>query len=246
MILTEGGNAFPDVEPFDHSEIKAILATVNKTLSKTGARAIPIGSGATPVKGKQSGDLDVIVDQDLLANHYDIKDAKTLRKALRADFDAAGLQTAQSGISVHVRVPIGKTAHQVDIMVVPNAENTAKFHTHDIPQDSPYKGLNKHLAISYLARKKNMLWSPFQGVFSRNEKGKKGDFVTDNIDEVAKLLIGPDARAKDLGSLESIMAAIDPQEAEQMLADLKADPSWRERKTESLELARIKQLSGLA
>jgi hypothetical protein len=245
MILLEGGNAFPDVEPFDHSEIKTILATVNKTLSPTGARAIPIGSGATPVKGKQSGDLDVIVDQAALADHYNIKDPKSLRKALRADFDAAGLQTAQSGISVHVRVPVGKSAHQVDIMVVPNAENTAKFHTHDIPQDSPYKGLNKQLAMAYLAKKKNMLWSAFQGLFARDDKGKKADLVTDNIDEIAKLLIGPNARAKDLGSVESIMSALDPQEAEQMISDLKADPSWRERKTESVELVRIKQLSGL-
>jgi hypothetical protein len=245
MMIVEGGNAFPDVEPFDHSEIKAILATVNKTLSSTGARAIPIGSGASPVKGKQSGDLDIIVDQAALADHYNIKEPSSLRKALRADFNAAGLQTSQSGISVHVRVPLGKKAHQVDIMVVPNAENTAKFHTHDIPQDSPYKGLNKQLAIAYLAKKKNMLWSAFQGLFSRTDTGSKGELVTDNIDQIAKMLIGPAAKAKDLGSVEAIMAAMDPQDAQQMLTDLKADPSWKEKVSESAELKRIKQLSGL-
>ena len=45
----------------------------------------------------------------------------------------AGFTTGQSGTSVHVEVPMGDHTHQVDIMVVANAETASKFHTHNIP-----------------------------------------------------------------------------------------------------------------
>lgn len=227
-ILKEGGNVFPDVTPFDHKIVGDIVKQINSVLDTTGAKAIPIGSTATPTPGKQSGDMDIIVDQDALAQFFKNDDAKTLRKDLRSLFDKAGLQTAQSGVSVHVRVPVGNAAHQVDVMVVPQAEIVSKYHIHTIPKGSPYKGLNKQLAMANLAKKKNMLWSAFQGLFGRNEAGKKGEFITSNIDEIAKLLIGPNASGKDLGSLESIMQALPKKEADQLLADLKADPSWKE------------------
>lgn len=246
MMLNEGGNVFPDVVPFDHAKINDILNKVNSVLRSTGAKAIPIGSTATPAPGKKSGDMDLIVDQDALASHFDVEDPKQIRKALRALFDQAGLQTGQSGISVHARIPTEDAAHQVDIMVVPNAENAAKFHTHTIPQGSPFKGKNKQIAMAYLAKKNNMLWSPYQGLFGRDSAGKKGEFITHDIDEVAKHLLGPNATAKDLGSLETMMDALPPEEAQQMLTDLRADKAWSELpKQESLadkQLARISEL----
>jgi hypothetical protein len=245
MNLKEGGNAFADVVPFDHKKIPAIVKKINKILDKVNTKAYPIGSGATPTPGKQSGDLDMIVDANTLIKYFDSPDVKDVRKKLRAMYDAEGFQTSQSGISVHVRTEIDGEAHQVDIMVIPNAKNIAKFHTHDIPQDSPYKGLNKQLAMAYLAKKKNMLWSAFQGLFSRTDTGSKGELVTDDIDQIAKMLIGPAAKAKDLGSVETIMAAMDPQDAQQMITDLKVDPSWKEKVSESAELKRIKHLSGI-
>lgn len=243
MFLVEGGNAFPDVDPFDHSIIPDITKVINSVLTAAGTKAIPIGSGATPTPGKKSGDLDVIVDEQDLLDHFGAKDAKTARKALRAMFDNAGLQTNQSGVSVHVRVPVGKSAHQVDIMVVPNAENAAKFHTHDIPKGSPFKGVNKHIALSRLAKDKNMMWSPYQGLFARDANGKKGDFVTSDIDKVAKTLLNPNATGKDLGSVESIMAALGKERGDELLTALRQDPNWKEIASEQLH--RIKELAGL-
>ena len=227
-ILNEGGNVFPDVVPFDHKDIKAIIDQLNNVVNTTGAHAIPIGSTATPTPGKMSGDMDLIVDQSELENFFKNNDPKALRKELRALFDKAGFQTAQSGVSVHVRVPVGNEAHQADIMVTPKASSVSKFHIHSIPTGSPYKGLNKQLAMAYLAKKKNMLWSAFQGLFSRNDAGKKGEFVSDDIDEIAKILLGPTATAANLGSVESIAKSLPKDQADQMMADLKADPSWKE------------------
>jgi hypothetical protein len=239
-----GGNVFTDTKPFDQRLVKRLTRTVNSVLKSAKTKAIPIGSGATPTPGKMSNDLDLILDQAALSEQYEETNPRQLRRLLRATFEEAGFETAQSGVSVHVKVPLENESYQVDIMVVPNAENTAKFHIHEIPEGSPYKGMNKHLALAYLARQQNMLWSPFQGLYKR-DNGVKGELVTDDADKVAELLIGNKARAKDLSSLESIMAAMDAGLAQQMLTDLKTDPSWKENVVESAELKRIKQLSGL-
>jgi hypothetical protein len=223
-----GGNVFADVVPFDHKDVPAILKTINGTLEGTGIHAIPVGSAATPKPGKTSSDMDVIVDEKAVLDFFKAKDAKTGRKALNDYIAKKGLETAQSGINVHVRVPVGDQAHQVDIMVSANAEKISKFHTHDIPANSPYKGVNKQLMLAILAKSKGYMWSAWQGLFSRNAEGKKADFVTDDLDEIAKHVIGPNASAKDLGSVESILSSLPKDQASALLAKAKEDPNWKE------------------
>lgn len=241
-----GGNVFGDAEPFDHAVIPKISKQINTVLAKVGATAYPIGSGATPVAGSISGDLDMIVDADQLANHFKTIDIKDARKQLRALFDAAGLETAQSGVSVHVKTTVGNAAQQVDIMVVKNAKNAAQFHTHKIPAGSPYKGVHKHIMLFFLAKEQNLLWSPYEGLYTRDAEGKKNKLLTDKPNDIATTLLGPDASAKDLGSVDSMLAKLDPERAEAVLQKASQDKTWTKKlKTESVELDRIKQLSGL-
>ncbi len=228
MILNEGGNVFADATPFDHKDVPAILKTVNGALDGTGIRAIPVGSAATPTPGKQSGDMDVIVDEQAVLSFFKVKDAKAGRKALSDYIAHQGLQTAQSGINVHVNVPVGQEHHQVDIMVSANADKVSKFHTHNIPQGSPYKGVNKQLIFAILAKSKGYMWSAWQGLFARTPDGKKGEFVSDDMDVIAKTIFGQQASAKDLGSVESILAALPKDEADALLAKAKEDPNWKE------------------
>jgi hypothetical protein len=226
MILNEGGNVFSDVTPFDHADVGEILRKVNTPLADVGIRAIPVGSAATPTPGRKSGDLDVVVDEDTLVNYFKAKDAKTARKALAEFMQAKGFQVAQSGINVHVRVPLGETAHQVDIMCAKNADRISKFHTHNIPQGSPYKGVNKQLLMAILAKEKGFMWSAWQGLFARNFEGKKGDFITDDLDEIAKRLLNDTASANDLGSVETILKALPRDQAQALLARAEQDPNW--------------------
>lgn len=244
MQIFEGGNMFPDVEPFDQKDVPAILNIVNKALNGTGIRVIPVGSGASPTPGKISGDLDVMADEDQVLQFFNAKDAKSARKELNAYIAKQGLGTAQSGINVHVRAPLGDKAHQVDIMVSPKADRVSKFHTHDIPAGSPYKGVNKQLMMALLAKSKGYMWSAWQGLFARNEEGKKGDFVSDDLDEIAQLLIGSEASGRSLSSVEAILKSLPSNEAEQLLDRARQDPNWKERPVNE-ELARIKKLSGL-
>lgn len=246
MILIEGGNVFQDAEPFDHAEIPAIMKQINSVLSKIGAKALPIGSGATPTPGKTSGDLDMIVDADALADHFKLPDAKEVRKQLRNLFDQAGFQTGQTGVSVHVRTTVNNSAQQVDIMTVPKAEIAQKFHIHDLPKGSSYKGVHKHIALANLAKKQGLLWSPYEGLWTRGPDGKKSKFYTDDIDKIAQTLLGKSSSGKDLASLETIMAAL-PDGGKDLLNDLMQDKNFTDKlvKTETLgdrHLNRIKEL----
>jgi hypothetical protein len=244
MILNEGGNVFSNSEPFDQKFVPSILKTINTALQGTGISVIPVGSAATPREGKQSGDLDVIVDEQTVLEFFKAKDAKSARKALNDYLTGKGLETAQTGINVHVNVPVGPAHHQVDVMVVPNAYKIAKFHTHEIPQGSPYKGVNKQLMLAILAKSKGYMWSAWQGLFKRDAAGKKGEFVTDDLGEIARTLLGDQAGTGTLGSVETILRALPQDQADALLAKAKEDPNWKEIKSNE-ELERIKQLSGL-
>lgn len=219
-----GGNVFDGTSDFDHKYVDEILKTVNNALAGTGIEAIPVGSAATPKPGKRSGDMDVIVDQEAVLNFFDVRDAKAGRKMLSDFISQKGLDTAQSGINVHVRAPVGGESHQVDIMVVDNAPTVAQFHKHNIPDNSPYKGKHKQLLMAIIAKDKGLMWSAWQGLFRRNEAGKKGDFISSDLDEIAQTLLGDGARAQDLSSVEAILAKV--PNSEELLQRAEQDRNW--------------------
>ena len=61
----------------------------------------------------------MIVDVDQLKQHFNMEDQpdKVIRQKLRQVFDLAGLNTGQSGTSVHIEIPVGDNTHQVDMVV---------------------------------------------------------------------------------------------------------------------------------
>ena len=85
--------------------------------------------------------------------------------------------------------------------------------------------------MAALAKQNGMLWSPYQGLFSRNEEGKKGVLITDDADEVSRALLGKSATSDDLGSMESIMTVLGDQAGAQLLAKLRKEPHWKEQHT---------------
>lgn len=218
-----GGNVFNDATPFEHKKIPDIIKQINAVLDQTGAPALPIGSCASPVSGKVSGDMDAIVDADLLADYFGTHDIKTVRRKLEDLFDSAGMKTTLNGVSVHVRVELEDSVHQVDLMIVKNAETAQQFHIHDIPKGSPYKGVHKHMALSKLAREHKLLWSPYEGLWTRGLDRKKNKFYTNDLDTIAKTLLGPSAVADDLSSLDSMLARL-PDRGKQLMQYLEQDP----------------------
>jgi len=236
-----GGNVFQGTSDFDQKDIPSMMAQINPVLAKLGIKGHVIGSGATPTPGKMSGDLDVMVDQDILAQKFNKSKPLDIKTDLEQLYQKSGFETAKSGVNVHVKVYLDDTAHQVDLMVVPHAEMVSKYHIHDLPKGSPYKGKNKQLAIWWLSKQAGYNWSAFKGLVDAQTK----EVISRDLDEIAKMIIGPTATAKDLGSVESIMAALPKEKANAMLVDLKQNKDWSELPTESQELLRIKQLSGI-
>ena len=150
-------------------------------------------------------------------------------KALNDYMQKQGLQTKQAGVTVHTRIPMGDKFYQVDIKVVPNASKVAQYHRHDIPKGSPYKGVNKQLVMNALASTQGMLWSPDEGLYKRDNAGKKAELLSDDWDTIAKYLLGQGASGQDLGSVESIMDKIPDQKRKDDIMNMaRAGHSWQQ------------------
>jgi len=226
-LLLEGGNMFKDAEQFDQQYAPHIVKIVNDALAPIGISVTPIGSGATPTPGKLSGDFDVMADENAVQTYFKAKDAKDARRALRDYLAQKGFETAQSGINVHILIPLPNgTKAQTDVMVTPSAAQISKFHKHNIPMGSKFKGTHKAILMSTLAKAKGMMWSPWQGLFHRTPDGKKGDFISNDIDTVARALLGSHAIGGDLGSVESIFAKLPQDQVDSLLNTLAQDPNW--------------------
>ena len=225
-ILKEGGNIFQGTADFDQKLIPDMMKQINGIMTKAGVKALPIGSGATPQAGKMSGDLDMIADAGQLIKNLKAPDVKTAKIELEKMFQQAGFETKKTGQIVHVKTNVGDSAQQVDIMVVDNGETASKFHVHDIPKGSPYKGVHKQIMIADLAKEKGFKWSPYKGLVNRDTN----ELVSNDLDNIAKQLIGPNATASDLGSVESILAKM--PSAKEIVDKYEADPNsaWMKKK----------------
>ena len=208
-----------------------MMKQINSVMAKTGVKALPIGSGASPQAGKMSGDLDMIADAGQLIKKFNSPDVKTAKVELEKLFQQAGFETKKTGQIVHVKTTIGDVPQQVDIMVVDNGETASKFHVHDIPKGSPYKGVHKQIMIADLAKEAGFKWSPYKGLVSR----ETNELVSNDLDNIAKQLIGPNATAGDLGSVESILAKM--PSAKEIVDRQEADPNsaWNKKKIQTQE-----------
>lgn len=212
--LNEGGNMFPDSADIPKAAAGKVLANLKKALPPQLANQA-FATGSAGVKDV-SGDMDVMLDNSAVLAWSGQQDQKAAKAALKAALEKAGLQTALSGISVHVRVPMGDKFAQVDIMLVDDAASISRLHQHDYAaMGTTYKGKHKHFILSSAAKAvktsqfpNGLMWSAFQGLFSRGADGKKANLITNDPDTIAKMLLNPNATAEDLASPQSIVAAI--------------------------------------
>lgn len=230
MILSEGGNVWPDVDPFTKDEAPRILQLAQQAMPP-GITLIPVGSAGHK---SSSGDMDIMVDADAVMNHYKVNTEKEARAAMKADMLGKGLDSALTGINVHIKIPNQGSFAQVDIMLVKNAGEVSKFHQHDYSvEKTPFKGVHKHILLSSIAKETKtedypfgLMWSGFQGLFARDANGKKGPLVSQNADQVAKILLSPNATAADLGNVERILAALPQGINDPRAQHALTDPNW--------------------
>lgn len=230
MQLNEGGNVWDDVDPFTKAEAPAILKRAQQ-LMPPGIDLIPVGSAGHKAS---SGDMDIMVDADQVFKAFGVKDEKTARAALKTSMVDRGVDSVQTGINVHLKIPNGDKFAQVDIMLVKNAGQVSKFHQHDYSlEKTPFKGVHKHILLSSIAKETRtadfpygLMWSGFQGLFSRGQDGKKGELVSQDSDEVATILLGPGASGSDLGSVEKIISKLPMGVKDPRVQHALNDPNW--------------------
>lgn len=230
MILKEGGNVWPDVDPFSKAEAPTILKRAQQ-LMPSGIELIPVGSAGHKAS---SGDMDLMVDSDQVLGAFSVKDEKSARAALKQSMLDRGVAAAQTGINVHLKIPNNDKFAQVDIMLVKNAGKVSKFHQHDYSvEKTPFKGVHKHILLSSMAKETKssqfpygLMWSGFQGLFARTPDGKKGDLISQDIDEVAVILLGPGASGQDLGSVERILERLPMGIKDPRVQHALSDENW--------------------
>lgn len=239
-MAEKGSKIFSDTVPFQKKYADELRDKMNKYLAKLGLEAVAVGSTSDPDRDPEelASDLDNMVDLDDIieklnpqVNPADKKDTieKAARKALSDAIQKLGLQTSQAGVNVFVRMPYGPNAHQVDLECIRKVGKVQRYHQHRIPRGSPYKGVSKQLMIASLAKQKGYVYSAWEGLYARTPENKKGELVADDWDDIARVLLGPNATGDNLSSVEAIMKSLPSDEAQTLLAHVQQDKNWVEK-----------------
>jgi len=203
--LLEGGNVFKNADGssatvrIDRDYVKPTVKWLEQIT------ALPLLQNMLGTTGKKatSGDLDLGVD----ASKYN-KDGlvNTLTRWVEANNGNPKEWIKKSGINVHFKTPIAGNPEygfvQTDFMFVPDLAYSTYF-LHSAP-DSNFKGMHRNVLLSSIAKAVGYKINQTQGLIARDTN----ELVTNNWDEIAKVLLSPTARKEDLHSVETIMNAL--------------------------------------
>jgi hypothetical protein len=222
MILNEGGNIFKDTQgqPLTQRINRVDVApTIQWLENTTGLELTNNTLGSTGIKDT-SGDLDLAIDANTITKEAVIDVLVNFCKR-------SGLNPTEyvkkSGAGVHFKTPIKGNAQngfvQTDFMFLKDVD-FSKFVLGAMPADSKYKGVDRNVLINSMAKSMGAKLDQTKGLVQRMD----GSIISNNPDEIAKILLNKLAHAADLRSVESIMAALtnDPKR-EEKIDDAMAD-----------------------
>jgi hypothetical protein len=276
MILNEGGNVFKTPEGaltqrIATGDVDTTVAFLEKItgydwmsekdeednrpadyLGTTGRKTDPDGT----FEKNSSGDLDLNTDLNKVSKQDIILKLQAYLKQQgvpESEWMNQGTKKTDgfirdAGDQVHFRTPINgddKNGYvQTDFMFTSNPEFQRGAKRGGTAQ---YGGTDRAIMLSSIARGRGLKFSPKFGVVDPNNDDA---VVADNWDEIAKILLGQDATARDTRTVESILEIIKSlPEYEELIAGARETfaKAGKELPYESLaekQLARIKQLSG--
>jgi hypothetical protein len=236
-----------------HQFLEKLLKPLNFSKDSAGHFVTPVGSAFRPRRDAQgqvvsSNDWDSQIEiQDVLEafpadlsyltdkqrakleskpEELEKEKVKASKKQFADWFTQQGIEAKVIGITVHVRVPVADKFYQADLELVKNRPHVSQYHRHDIPQGSEYKGVHKHVFLRVLAKEQGKLWSPWEGLYNRDEQGVKTTLISTEPTAIAKSLFGPNASATTLDNVENMMAALPADQAQRILELAKQDRSW--------------------
>ncbi|TFG98576.1 hypothetical protein E4H12_05735 [Candidatus Thorarchaeota archaeon] len=214
--LFEGGNVWKGDLATQRINQADVLPTVKWLEQLTG---LPLADNLTGTTGTRptSGDIDLLVD----ASKVNKEQVVSQLTAWAKKNDPTAL-VKKSGVNVHFRTPIKGDARngyvQTDLMFVPDLEFGKWSMTPSA--NTQYKGMLRKILLASIAKSLGFRWNFMHGLVDRetNDPVSGGK----DLDNVAKVLLDKSAIAKDLESVESILAKLknDPNR-EAKLADAK-------------------------
>ena len=218
--LTEGGNVFKnqDGSPATQRINQAdVLPTVQWLESIAGLSLVDNMLGSTGKKST-SGDLDLAVDEATISK-ADLQSRlsawATKNNLLPQDY------VRKTGVSVHFKAAIaGDPANgyvQADFMFTNKLQWTRFVLSAD--PTSQYKGALRNILINSIAKNMGYKLNQNAGLQDR----ATNEIISDDPEQVAKILLGTGGTPADLSSVETIMLALknDPGR-EAKIADFKA------------------------
>ena len=216
-LVSEGGNIFksksggPETIRISRGDV---VPTVKWLETVTD---LPLLNNILGTAGKRdtSGDLDLAVDEKITQKDSLVKTLSSWcnsQKYNPADF------VKKSGDSVHFKTPINGDVKngfvQTDFMF--GDTDWMRWSLRGGKENSSYKGMHRHVLLASIAKFKNMKWSYKNGLVDRNSN----EVITKNPTDIARLLLGKDAKSSDLDYFESIIDRIkNNKDFENMVAD---------------------------
>ena len=230
MKLLEGGNVFKDDQgqPLTRrilrAEIPGTVRYLEKitgldfTTEKNPIDGLPARWLGTTGRKESSGDLDLQVDANEMSKEQLTALLGTWARQQGVD---AGRYTKKSGSAVHFLTAINGDPNngfaQTDFMFA----NKPRWNQFVLSSDpaSAYKGALRNIMINSMAKSMGYKLNQNDGLADR----ASNNIITDDPDQLAKILLNPTASSKDLYSVEAIMRALkmDPKKDEK-IADFRA------------------------
>lgn len=209
-VVMEGGNVFKDsngnplTQRINQTDVKTTIAWLER-LTGIDLQDNTLGStGRKPT----SGDLDLAVDANTVNKDQFVQRLMSWATANKLDPKE---WVKKSGISVHLRTPINGRPDlgfvQTDFMFLKNVP-FSKFIL-SASGNSQYRGQDRNILINSIAKSMGLKLNQNAGLQDRTTN----DVLTDDPDQIAKMLLNNKATRADLETVESIVAALqnDPQ-----------------------------------
>ncbi len=121
-----------------------------------------------------------------------------------------------NGINVCFKAPINGRLHngftgfvQTDFMFGEDLEWMKFVYRANIPEGSPYKGFHRHILMSSIVKSLNPKWKWNQIVGLVHRHDPSDILISNQPEEIARLLLGNDAVVSDLDNVESIYKALE-------------------------------------
>ena len=221
-LLKEGGNVFKDgdgrglTQRINQTDVKPTLAWLEQMLPGLDLQGNTLGS--TGIKDT-SGDIDIAVDPTQVSK---LQLTTRLQQWAASHGFKPEEYVKQTGAGVHFKTPIAgnpdKGYVQTDFMFLKNIP-WSKFVLGAMPAASQYKGRERNVLMNSIAKAMGYKLNQIAGIADR----ASNEIISDDPDQVAKMLLNKSATREDLASVESILAALDKDpQREQKLADFRA------------------------